>query len=400
VHKLVANLVGRIQRKKLNGRDHIVAPLTMIVPGVLAGSEGPLFYPKEEVTRNVAAWNHMPIVVYHPTANGRAVSARDSEVLNKSAVGVVLNARFEDGKLKADGWFDVAAMERIDVRVMNALTAGTPMELSTGLYVRDRDDTPGDFNGIAYNAVARDYEPDHLAVLPDQSGACSLKDGCGVLINENKREEPNMAKEKLIASLIANCDCWSEDDKEVLNAMSEEKLTQLNSHVDDVRGMKQFVSNVSTGFDNDRIKIKVNNEGQFSYLIKDDVKPDDPKPVENKESKPDPKPQTTEEWFASAPPEVQSVVRNAMAMEKEQKENLVKLITANERNKFSSEFLMTKEVPELQGIAALLPEDKPPTNPTVNYFGAATPAQPTVNNDDEDEDVLPLPTMNYESQAS
>ena len=57
--------------------------------------------------------------------------------------------------------------------------------MSTGLYV-DRDETPGTCpkSGRPYDAVARNYRPDHLAILPDQRGACSNEDGCGIVMNE------------------------------------------------------------------------------------------------------------------------------------------------------------------------------------------------------------------------
>jgi hypothetical protein len=37
--------------------------------------------------------------------------------------------------------------------------------------------------GRPYNFVARNYRPDHLAILPDQRGACSIEDGCGLNTN-------------------------------------------------------------------------------------------------------------------------------------------------------------------------------------------------------------------------
>jgi hypothetical protein len=40
---LTANLVGRSRRETLNGREYIVAPVTLIVPGVLNGSKGALY---------------------------------------------------------------------------------------------------------------------------------------------------------------------------------------------------------------------------------------------------------------------------------------------------------------------------------------------------------------------
>lgn len=180
---LTINFRGKSRRATLHGREHIVVPMTLIVPGVLNGSKGPLYYPREEIANNVAAWNGMPIVVYHPNTNGYNVSARDPQVSDKQQVGTVYNATTtNDGKLRAEGWFDVERTAAIDQRVLNALERGEPIELSTGLFTIN-DETPGSYQGREYVAIARNYNPDHLAVLPDQTGACSLKDGCGVLVN-------------------------------------------------------------------------------------------------------------------------------------------------------------------------------------------------------------------------
>jgi hypothetical protein len=68
---------GPVREVVLHGREWLVAPLTLIVPGVLNGSNGPLLYPREEVARDPQAWNGMPLVVYHPTDKlGNNVSGR------------------------------------------------------------------------------------------------------------------------------------------------------------------------------------------------------------------------------------------------------------------------------------------------------------------------------------
>ncbi len=157
----------------------IVAPLTLIVPGVLNGSRGPLLYAKEETCLSTSAWNGVPIVVNHPTENGRPLSARDPSVLERYGIGYLTNARCEGGRLVADGVFGVDKTRGVDVRVLDSLVSGRPIELSTGLHV-DTEARRGTYNGRAYEAVARNYRPDHLAILPDSEGACSLADGCGV----------------------------------------------------------------------------------------------------------------------------------------------------------------------------------------------------------------------------
>lgn len=184
---LVANFSGRTKRVTFNGRDYIVARLTTIVPGVLRGSKGGLLYLPDEIISSTKLWDKIPIVVYHPTdpITNKHLSARDQGVLDRQGIGFLLNSRYK-GKLIHEGWFDVEKTKKVDPRVYNALINGQPMEVSTGLYTTN-EPVPGGatFNGDAYEAIARDYVPDHLAVLPDQIGACSVSDGCGLNVNAN-----------------------------------------------------------------------------------------------------------------------------------------------------------------------------------------------------------------------
>jgi hypothetical protein len=170
-----------VRRVREGGREYIVAPLSLIVPGVLNGSRGRLLYPKAEVASTARAWAGMPLVVYHPVRGGAHVSARDPEVLAAQGVGEVRSPR-ANGKLAAEGWFDVEKLRQVDNRVLARLERGDRVELSTGLFT-DNDPVPGVHNGVAYDFIARNYRPDHVAVLPDEVGACSLSDGCGVNVN-------------------------------------------------------------------------------------------------------------------------------------------------------------------------------------------------------------------------
>jgi hypothetical protein len=69
--------------------------------------------------------------------------------------------------------------------VLDKLDKGEMVEISTGLFT-DNIPESGVWNGEAYTAVARNYRPDHLAILPDQKGSCSIADGAGLLRNKAK----------------------------------------------------------------------------------------------------------------------------------------------------------------------------------------------------------------------
>ena len=187
--QVTSNFDGTVRRETLYGRDYLVAPVTMIVPGVLNGSQGALYYPPDELGNDPLAWNNMPIVVYHPTTDGGPASARDPTILDKRQVGTVFNTVF-NGRLQAEAWFDVERTKQIDRRIYDSLERREPIELSTGLFTKNTPAQNGaHYQGKPYQYIARNYRPDHLAILPDQVGACSLKDGCGVLINEAEFRE-------------------------------------------------------------------------------------------------------------------------------------------------------------------------------------------------------------------
>lgn len=180
LQKIIVNFTGMTRHDTLDGKDYLVAPMIMIVEGVLNGTNGPLLYPADELAKTPAVWNMKPVVVYHPSKNGRGISACDPDIIKNHGVGIIMNATFEDSKLKAEAWIDINKAAVVDDRIVDAIENNRVMELSTGLFT-DNERVEGEFDGIPYSAIARNYRPDHLALLPDQTGACSIKDGAGFL---------------------------------------------------------------------------------------------------------------------------------------------------------------------------------------------------------------------------
>lgn len=209
---LICNLAGKYRREVVDGREYYVAPMTLIVPGVLPGSRGPLYYPPEECAATVSAWNGMPLTARHPEGTyGEELSARDEGVAQRQGIGFVRAAAFNQ-RLRAEAWFDVERTRSIDNRIYAALEAGRPFEISTGLNV-DVHEQPGIHRGRYYDGVARNYRPDHVAVLMDQRGACSVADGCGVYNSccnaeqgrdEHGRFAAGEASQKALAASVAH----------------------------------------------------------------------------------------------------------------------------------------------------------------------------------------------------
>src|SRR5687767_4440610 len=86
-----------------DGREYLVADLSLIVPGVLNGSKGALYYPPDEVANSAPEWVGVPIVAYHPTRNGQHISAKAEGVWEESGLGTLKDPAFRQGKLRAKG---------------------------------------------------------------------------------------------------------------------------------------------------------------------------------------------------------------------------------------------------------------------------------------------------------
>lgn len=264
---------SRSKRIVENGIEYIVVPMTMIVPGVLNGSEGPIYYPAVEVSLSTSLWQDIPIVIYHPNVNGKYVSAQHPGVIESSGVGFLRNPRTNNkGNLVADGWIDVKRISDIYPSVLARIESNKKVELSTGLSITKNllSQVHRDLKGREYQVEATNLIPDHLAILPDQKGACSISDGCGVLVNrqfvefhpftshsfleplpylENKMKLNAQQREAIVNELVTNCDCWKhQGDSEVLNGFSDEKLITLFKALEKSQQAEAVVNAAVKGF--------------------------------------------------------------------------------------------------------------------------------------------------------
>lgn len=174
-----------VTRRKYEGKDYLIVPVTMMVEGVHNGNHGPIFHGIDELGKIPASWDGMPIVVNHPEADGVAVSANSPEVLEEYAVGKVFGTFVDDMKLKAKAWIEELKLNDLCPEALEKINNGDPLEVSVGVFTEDIEEE-GEWNGEAYTRIATNHRPDHLAILPDAVGACSLKDGCGLGINIDK----------------------------------------------------------------------------------------------------------------------------------------------------------------------------------------------------------------------
>jgi hypothetical protein len=187
--------------REYSGKQYYVVPVVMMVEGVHNGSAGPIYHSIEVLSECVADWEFKPVTIHHPTNDdGEFISVQEEGILENWSVGFVSNAQIEDNKLKALAYLDIQKLSILSDETLSNIQNGKIMEVSVGIFT-DNDEIEGEWNGEHYTAIAKKHRPDHLALLPGETGACSVKDGCGVRVNqqisnnnEKKKGEKNEMK--------------------------------------------------------------------------------------------------------------------------------------------------------------------------------------------------------------
>jgi hypothetical protein len=218
-------------------------------------------------------------------------------------------------------------------------------------------------------------------------------------VTSNKEIE--MSKKTLIDSLISNCECWSEEDREALEGFSEAKLNSMNEDLEKESQRLEVVNAAMAGFnDADGNSFVFNEETREWDRTDKEPETKEPEVTANNNTTQKKEPQTAEEWLASAPPGIQSAVQNAMAIEANEKKAIInKLISHldDDAKKVVANRLNSKPLDELRDLAMLSPKEEPVQQFNLpNYAGASVPVGNFTQEPEYDKsDVMPLPTINW-----
>jgi hypothetical protein len=165
---------GSVRMEEWDDRPFLVAQTTAAISKVLNGE----LLPAEELSIFAEAWNGRPVPLRHPQRDGIFVSANSPDILSEYNVGYFFNARAEahklGAKLRGEMWLDVQEIQEKGGAALTALErleAGETIEVSTGYFCEVREGS-GVYDGEEYNGIQFNLKPDHIALLPDQTGAC------------------------------------------------------------------------------------------------------------------------------------------------------------------------------------------------------------------------------------
>jgi hypothetical protein len=167
---------AQLKSKKMDGKQYLVGPIVMATEGVMNG----LLYTADELKKSVPRWNGRPVTNGHPKdAEGKFITANTPETLEANQIGFLFHVNWDAkaSKLRGECWLEKSKLSKFP-EVNAKVNKSEMMEVSTGLFIERTGDS-GIFNNEEYTNEATNHAPDHMALLPNEIGACSVEDGAG-----------------------------------------------------------------------------------------------------------------------------------------------------------------------------------------------------------------------------
>ena len=267
-----------IRSEVYEGRNYIVVPVVMMVEGVHNGSQGPLLHLSEDLGKFPESWDGIPVTVQHPTVDGGNVSANSPAMLAKVKVGRIFNTHMDEDKLKAEAWLDERRLQEQSDIALQAIRDQQELQVSVGVFTEE-ENVPGEWHGESYESIARNHRPDHLALLPGGTGACSWTDGCGIRVNKKggndvKKVELDLKQVKVYNSENAIVDHITDNENgyreklQLVQAELDGKDTQVKYHYlvelyDNKLIYEVRMQGEGTSFYQQNYAVSVNDEVEF-----------------------------------------------------------------------------------------------------------------------------------------
>lgn len=162
---------------------------------VVAQREGVYFYPTpdggvtkelvtaEELHSSIDDAGEEPLLIDHPDAPDNTPNLTTNPRANYTEVGLWREHEpIEDG-IKSRALIEVDEIGEHGgdlIRYLRDAIDGKAGEVSTGYGITRAVSESGRHNGMAYDAKQQGLSLDHLALLPNAIGDCSVEDGCGL----------------------------------------------------------------------------------------------------------------------------------------------------------------------------------------------------------------------------
>lgn len=178
---------AQLRRETLNGEEYLVAPVVAIQEGVYMyprqNGRGIKreFLPAEEIANTAEEWEGEILTLSHPQNDQGRPGLTDDPDTSYQNVGLFRNVDYKEESLVGETWIRANEVGEHGGELedyVNSVEAGNPQEVSTG-YRAGTEFEKGTYQNQRYTYIQREPEPDHLALLTNNRGNCSVAEGCG-----------------------------------------------------------------------------------------------------------------------------------------------------------------------------------------------------------------------------
>lgn len=132
---------------------------------------------------HIESWDASPVFVNHPKINGEYAPVTYNPQLLTQSLGYMSGARIAGDSFHCN--INIFASNSLYINeVLPVLKRDGNIGVSLGI-LSDIIYKDGWFNQERYNSIPVNIVSDHIAILPNELGACSLKDGCSMYSHNN-----------------------------------------------------------------------------------------------------------------------------------------------------------------------------------------------------------------------
>lgn len=183
-----------IRRETAANGDNLIIIPSYTLPDDVVMNGG--LYPKHEIENSFKSLEGTPAPIGHPIdSEGNFASARSEIGIDNFHAGVWnTNVQRKDNRIYVEKRINerVALQSEIGKKLIdrvNKLLSGEdvqPIHTSVGVFL-EINDKKGIINNQEYSWVAQNMEFDHDAILLDEEGAATPKEGVGMMVNKDKK---------------------------------------------------------------------------------------------------------------------------------------------------------------------------------------------------------------------
>lgn len=230
----IASLVvnSDIRTEVIEGVSFTVIPSKTLPKDVVMNS---IMYPSEEVEAAISTLDMSPVTIGHPVVNGKFAPASDP--ISQAAYGILgahnrVKGKTDDGRWVVEKLIPTEQLQNTErgKKLAEAIKHKRPIHTSTGVYLTKEPEIGVNAMGQEYTSRAKIDRFDHDAILLNEIGAATPKQGVGLFVNADGEQEVEVMYCNLYEmeeDVQAECEMMPEEEKRPIIAFLSKMLAKL-----------------------------------------------------------------------------------------------------------------------------------------------------------------------------